>query len=71
MKDINDSTNEACPTFSDMTDTMYLETLNLFSTHHDICKISDQIDKLTIDLNTQHLRVEIKRVKSRGAESES
>ena len=48
MKDINDSTNEVCPTLQDMTDTMYVETLELFPTHHEIRKISDQIDKLII-----------------------
>jgi len=63
MKDINDSTNEACPTLPDMTDAIYVETLELFPTHHDIRKISDQIDKLTIDLDTQHLQVEIEKVK--------
>ena len=63
MKDINDSTNEACSTLPDMTDTMYVETLDLFPTYHGIRKISDQIDKLTIDLNTQHPQVEIERVK--------
>ena len=63
MKDINDSMNEACPTLSDMTDTMYFETLDLFPTYNNIRMISDQIDKLMVDLNTQHLRVEIERVK--------
>ena len=63
MKDINDLTNEVCATLPNMTDTMYVETRELFPTHHDMRKISDQIDKLTIDLNTQHLQVEIEKVK--------
>ena len=31
--------------------------------YHDIRKISDQIHKLTIDINTQHLQVKIEPVK--------
>jgi len=46
-----------------MTDTMYFETIDLFPTYHDIRKTSDLMDKLTIDLNTQHFWVEIERVK--------
>ena len=46
-----------------MTDATYFELINLFPTYHDIIKLSNQIDNLTIDLNTQNIWVEIERAK--------
>ena len=46
-----------------MTEATYFEPIDLFPTHQDLIKLSNQIDKLTIDVNTQNLRVEIEKAK--------
>ena len=40
-----------------------IETVDLFPTFSDIAALNDQIAKLSIDLNTQALRIEIERTK--------
>ena len=40
-----------------------LENINLFPSYHDIATLSDQIAKLSIDLYTQSLRIEVEKTK--------
>ena len=61
--DINDDillNNEGCPILPEIAP---LDPVDLFPTYHDITAISDCIEKLSIYVNTQSLRVEIEKIK--------
>ena len=57
---INLNLTDECPRLHDM---IPFENIDLFPSYHDIAILNDQIAKLTIDLNTQSLRIEVEKTK--------
>ena len=62
MNFINDelNVNEECQLFPEL---FPIETIELFPTFNSLDILNDQIAKLTIDINTQALKIEIERTK--------